>query len=61
MAATPNPDHLRVYNSRLADLIELRALQTAAGNDAKVTNINRLIQAQMKWIAAAEKLAEPAA
>lgn len=59
--ATPNPAHLRAYNERLAALLEQRAGHAAAGNDDKVANVNRLIQSQMKWIAAAEKLVAPAA
>lgn len=61
MASAPNPAHLRDYQARLNDLQLVRATHVAAGNDAKVTNLNRQIQAQLKWIAAAEKLAAPAA
>ena len=57
MASTPNPAHIRRYQARLDELVELRAGHVAAGNDAKVTNVNRMIQSQLKWIAAAEKLA----
>ena len=61
MASAPNPAHLRDYQTRLTDLQELRATHVSAGNDAKVANLNRQIQAQLKWIAAAEKLVAPAA
>lgn len=61
MASAPNPAHLRDYQARLNDLQALRATHVSSGNDDKVTNLNRQIQAQLKWIAAAEKLAAPAA
>ena len=57
MASTPNPSHLRHYQSHLEALLTLRATHVASGNDAKVTNVNRQIQAQIKWIALAETLA----
>ena len=57
MASTPNPSRLRHYHSHLDDLRALRATHVAAGNDAKVGNVNRRIQAQLKWIALAEALA----
>ena len=57
VASTPNPSRLRHYHSHLDDLRALRASHVAAGNDAKVGNVNRRIQAQLKWIALAEALA----
>jgi len=57
VASTPNPSRLRHYHSHLDDLRALRATHVAAGNDAKVGNVNRRIQAQLKWIALAEALA----
>ncbi|MGH9023123.1 MAG: hypothetical protein ACRDV9_08495 [Acidimicrobiia bacterium] len=60
MASTPNPSRLRHYQTHLDELVTLRASHVAAGNDVKVGNVNRRIQAQLKWIAAAEKLALPA-
>jgi hypothetical protein len=61
VASTPNPARLRDYQESLEQMLAQRATHAAAGNDAKVTNLNRQIQAQMKWIAAAEKLVAPAA
>lgn len=61
MASTPNPAHIRHYESQLEDLRTLRATHVASGNDAKVTNVNRQIQAQLRWIAVAEKMVAPAA
>jgi hypothetical protein len=51
MTSAPNPAKTAEYQVRLADMIAARAVQTDLNNVHKVRNLNRQIQAQMKWIA----------
>jgi hypothetical protein len=54
MASTPNPARMAIYQARLADLLAAKAAHTELDNDHQVKNLNRQIQAQLKWIATAE-------
>jgi hypothetical protein len=54
MASTPNPAHLPAYQARLADLLAAKTAHQEVNNDHQVKNLNRQIQAQLKWIASAE-------
>jgi len=54
MASTPNPARMAVYRARLADLVAARSAHQDLNNDHHVKNLNRRVQAQLKWIAAAE-------
>jgi len=54
MASTPNPAQMAVYQARLADLLAARSAHQDLSNDHHVKNLNRQVQAQLKWIAAAE-------
>jgi hypothetical protein len=54
MASKPNPARMAMYQARLADLMAAKAAHRELDNDHQVKNLNRQIQAQLKWIAAAE-------
>jgi len=54
MASKPNPARMAIYQARLADLLAAKAAHRELDNDHQVRNLNRQIQAQMKWIATAE-------
>ena len=54
MASTPNPAFLPQYQARLADLQAAKTAHQDLNNDHQVKNLNRQIQAQLKWIATAE-------
>ena len=54
MASTPNPAFLSQYQARLADLQAAKTAHQDLNNDHQVKNLNRQIQAQLKWIATAE-------
>jgi hypothetical protein len=54
MASTANPARLDDYRARLADLVEAKTAHQDLNNDHHVKNLNRQIQAQLKWIAKAE-------
>jgi hypothetical protein len=54
MASRPNPAQMAVYQAKLTDLVAARAVHQDLDNDHQVKNLNRQIQAQLKWIASAE-------
>ena len=54
MASKPNPAQMAVYQAKLADLVAARSAHQDLNNDHHVKNLNRQVQAQLKWIAAAE-------
>jgi len=54
MASTPEPARMVSYQARLAELIAARSAHQELSHDHHVKNLNRQIQAQLKWIAAAE-------
>jgi hypothetical protein len=45
---------MAVYQARLVELVAARSAQQDLDNTHQVRNINRQIQAQLKWIASAE-------
>jgi len=58
VASTPDPARLAEYNTRLATLIAAKDLEAEQSRDHQVKNLNRQIQAQLKWIARAEALSQ---
>ena len=54
MASSPNPARMADYQAKMVELIAARTVQQDLDNDHQVKNLNRQIQAQLKWIAAAE-------
>jgi hypothetical protein len=58
MASAPNPARMAVYQGRLAELIAAKSAHQDLNNDHQVRNLNRQIQAQLKWIASAEAASE---
>jgi hypothetical protein len=54
MSSSPNPAKTAIYQARLAEMTAAKAVQAGLNNEHKVRNLNRQIQAQMKWIARAE-------
>jgi hypothetical protein len=54
VASTPDPARLSEYKTRLAMLIATKEVEADQNRDHKVKNLNRQIQAQLKWIAKAE-------
>ena len=55
--ASPDPARMADYQARLAGLIDIRSAHAELNNDHHVKNLNRQIQAQLKWIKAAEAMA----
>jgi len=47
---------MAIYQARLADLLAAKAAHRELDNDHQVKNLNRQIQAQLKWIATAESV-----
>lgn len=58
MSSSPNPTKTAQYQLRLAEMVAAKAVQADLNNDHKVRNLNRQIQAQMKWIARAQAAGE---
>jgi len=58
MASTPSPARMAVYQARLVELVAARSAQQDLDNSHQVKNLNRQIQAQLKWIASAESASE---
>jgi hypothetical protein len=58
MSSSPNPAKTAAYQLRLAEMLAARAVQADLNNPHKIRNLNRQIQAQMKWIARAEAASE---
>jgi hypothetical protein len=54
VASTPDPARLSEYKARLATLVATKDVEADQNRDHKVKNLNRQIQAQLKWIARAE-------
>jgi hypothetical protein len=54
MASTPNPALVPQYQAKLAHLLAAKAAYQDLNADHHVRNLNRQIQAQLKWIASAE-------
>ena len=53
MSSTPCPARLAEYQAKLQALTAVRDFNRALHNDHKVKQLNRQIQAQLKWIRAA--------
>jgi hypothetical protein len=51
MAAKPNKALMPEYQAKLAELLAAKAAHQDLDNDHRVKNLNRQIQAQLKWIA----------
>jgi hypothetical protein len=49
---------MAVYQARLVELVAARSAQQDLDNSHQVRNLNRQIQAQLKWIASAESVSE---
>ena len=54
MASTPDPSRLPEYKTTLARLVAAKDVEADQNRDHHVKNLNRQIQAQLKWIAKAE-------
>ncbi len=57
MTSTADPARLDDYRARLAVLLDAKTAHQDLNNDHHVKNLNRQIQAQLKWIAKAEATA----
>jgi hypothetical protein len=48
---------MAAYQARLTELVAAKAVHVELGHEHDVRNLNRQIQAQLKWISRAEALA----
>jgi hypothetical protein len=57
MSSTPDPARIADYRARLAELVTARDTYRAQHNEHRVRQLNRQVQAQLKWIRRAETAA----